>query len=97
MNKKTPACPKTWAAVRRSPCVCLVDPEPENGFVDIWLAEGWASDEFSGSKEDPTISLHAYWDENIPDNGRVITSDHWASALEDLQGKWASIFWRGNS
>jgi len=96
MKNKAPACPKTWAAVKRSPCISLIDPEPENGFVDIWLADGWASDEWSGSREDPTISIHAYWDEKLPEpkrNGLALA--HWDSALKDLQRKWSSIFWKG--
>jgi hypothetical protein len=73
----------------------LVDPEPENGFVDIWLADGWASDEWSGSKKDPTISIHARWDDKLPDPGRHLSKAHWDSAFKDLQAKWPSIFWRG--
>jgi hypothetical protein len=94
MNTKAPVCPKTWAAVRRSRCIESVSPEPENGFVCISLAAGWASSYWSGSKTNPTVSVHAHWDENLSED---MSPKHWESALKDLQAQWDEIFWRGNA
>jgi hypothetical protein len=88
-------CPETWEAVRRLDCIEDVFAEYENGFVAVWLAIGWASSDWSGSRENPTITIHAHWDEDLENHSSGMTSQHWASALKDLQEKWGSIFWRG--
>jgi hypothetical protein len=91
------SCPKTWAAVRRLDCIEDVFVEYENGFVAVWLSEGWASDYSSGSRENPTSTIHARWDEDFENHLDRMTNQHWASALKDLQQKWDSIFWKSNT
>jgi hypothetical protein len=97
MKTKPKACPKSWAAIGRLSCVEKFFVEFENGFVAVWLSEGWASDYWSGSRENPTTTIHAHWDDDFENYSSGMTSQHWASALKDLQEKWDSIFWKGNT
>lgn len=85
--------PRTWREALRKPCIAAYSIETENGFVCVDLAPGWGSSAASGSRDDPTCSVHCYWDERLADPWRTgATKAHMDSALQALHAEWDDIF-----